>query len=199
MTANIIDSAFKSMASNSASAPKPETLTDLAVKIKATHEQLVAATRGVVDRAIGIGKDLLKAQAAGGWGKWGKWLKENCAMQERNANRYIYLAKHEAIFRTELPKINSDTMSELTLAGAKQLIDKARIAAGQLTRTPPQTKDKPKPKATDVYKTKQEELIEVLRELSSLDHAEEYAEKTKQRLDETIAAWRKQEEQKKAA
>jgi hypothetical protein len=139
-----IDCALKSMASNSAPAPKPETLTDLALKIKTAHEQLVSTSRGIVDRAIDIGKDLLKARAAGGWGKWGKWLKGNCAMQERNASRYMYLADHEATLKTELLKINSDIVSELTLAGAKRLIDDARIAAGQLTRDPPTPKKKPK-------------------------------------------------------
>jgi ParB-like chromosome segregation protein Spo0J len=43
-----------------------------------------------------------------------------------------------------------------------------------------------KQKVQDRYKTKQEELIDVLQEFPSWQHAEEYAERTKERLDETV-------------
>jgi ParB-like chromosome segregation protein Spo0J len=43
-----------------------------------------------------------------------------------------------------------------------------------------------KQKVQDRYKAKQEELMDVLQEFPSWQHAEEYAERTKERLDETV-------------
>jgi ParB-like chromosome segregation protein Spo0J len=47
--------------------------------------------------------------------------------------------------------------------------------------------------AKQVYHACQEQLIDALMEFSSADHAEEHAEETKSRLDETIASMRKEE------
>jgi hypothetical protein len=71
-------------------------------------------------------------------------------------------------------------------AAAKQVRDKERVAQGKPARKK-KTPESPKP--AEVYKTKQEELIDALKEFTSVEHAEEWAEKTKERLDQTIAAW----------
>jgi len=57
-----------------------------------------------------------------------------------------------------------------------------------------QPKKKPsKPRsAKQIYHALQEQLIDALMEFSSADHAEEHAEETKTRLDETIASMRKE-------
>jgi len=49
--------------------------------------------------------------------------------------------------------------------------------------------------AKQVYHACQEQLIDALLEFSSADHAEEHAEETKTRLDETIASMRKEEKE----
>ena len=109
-----------------ASARSPEilakgevTLVELGSRIKSAHEQLVTSARSIVFHAIEIGKDLMKAQALGGYGNWGRWLEANCALNERTAQRYMELARGEATLKA---KVTSDTMSELTLKKAKQLI-----------------------------------------------------------------------------
>jgi hypothetical protein len=106
---------------------EPSTLAELGPRIRSSHERLVSGAREIVLRAIEIGKDLMKAQALGGYGKWGKWLEENCALNERTALRYMEIAKGEATLRA---KVTSDTMSELTLKKAKQLITAGEAGAG---------------------------------------------------------------------
>jgi len=64
------------------------------------------------------------------------------------------------------------------------------------------TKKKRKPrtekqKVQDRYNAKQEELIDLLQEFTSVEHAEEYAERTKERLDETLHAMQEQREEEK--
>jgi len=52
-----------------------------------------------------------------------------------------------------------------------------------------------KQKVQDRYKVKQEELIDVLQEFPSWQHAEEYAERTKERLDETVHSMQGEEKE----
>jgi ParB-like chromosome segregation protein Spo0J len=80
-------------------------------------------------------------------------------------------------------------------AAAKQVRDKEREAKGK----PSRKKNSESPKPAEVYKTKQEELIDALKEFTSVEHAEEWAEKTKERLDQTIAAWEEEEEEHEKA
>jgi hypothetical protein len=55
-----------------------------------------------------------------------------------------------------------------------------------------------KQKVQDRYKAKQEELIDVLQDFPSWQHAEEYAERTKERLDETVHSMQGEEEKEVA-
>jgi ParB-like chromosome segregation protein Spo0J len=52
-----------------------------------------------------------------------------------------------------------------------------------------------KQKVQDRYKAKQEELIDVLQDFPSWQHAEEYAERTKERLDETVHSMQGEEKE----
>lgn len=195
------------------------TLDELAKRIKSSHEILVITARNLIVRAIEIGKDLLKAKAMQGHGNWGKWLEDNCALNDRTARRYMEIANGEA---TLAAKIKSDTMSELTLNEAKRLIDEededdeaqAETETGEENsegedETETETEEgtgkgkkgkkgkneEEKPKPHEIYKAKQEELIDALQDFTSVEHAEEWVQRTKERLDETLEAMKNPEEE----
>jgi Protein of unknown function (DUF3102) len=147
---------------------EPSTLAELGPRIRSAHEHFVNSARDVVMRAIGIGKDLLKAQALGGYGKWGKWLEENCALNERTALRYMEIAKGETTLRA---KVTSDTMSELTLKKAKQLITAGDTGSGTGTNSGTGNPG-------DDYGGVSDKLIKKLERIISPETAEAAAQKT---------------------
>jgi Protein of unknown function (DUF3102) len=170
-----------------ASARSPEilakgevTLVELGSRIKSAHEQLVTSARSIVFHAIEIGKDLMKAQALGGYGNWGRWLEANCALNERTAQRYMELARGEATLREKL--ITSDTMSELTLKKAKQLID-AGSGSGSGTGTGGNGEGS---NPADNYDKVEVKLIEKLDAIVSLVTAEAAAQETINKLVERV-------------
>jgi ParB-like chromosome segregation protein Spo0J len=89
-------------------------------------------------------------------------------------NKTVGAVREKLEAREEIPHVETRTDS----AGRKQ----PKKKSGTKTRT-----------AAQVYHAVQEQLIDALQELSSIEHAEEHAEKTKTRLDETIASMRKEE------
>jgi Protein of unknown function (DUF3102) len=147
---------------------EPSTLAELAPRIRSSHEHLTNSARDIVLRAIDIGKDLLKAQAIGGYGNWGKWLERNCALNERTAQRYMEIAKGEATLRA---KVTSDTMSELTLKKAKQLITAGEAGSGTGTNSGGGNPG-------DDYDEVSDKLIKKLEKIISPETAEAAAQKT---------------------
>jgi hypothetical protein len=137
--------------------PNAPDIEELGQRIRDRHQQVLTRRRDNVTDAILIGHDILELKRQLRWGEigkdGGKWLRENCGLHPRNADRYAYLAEHEAILTAELAKLpNSDSVSELTLASAKRLIDKARIASGDLKpveRTTRTNNDEP-PKSVEL-------------------------------------------------
>jgi hypothetical protein len=146
---------------------EPSTLAELAPRIRSAHEHLVNSARDIVMRAIDIGKDLLKAQSIGGYGNWGKWLERNCALNERTAQRYMEIAKGETTLRA---KVTSDTMSELTLKKAKQLIKAGEEGSWTDTNSGPAPGDN--------YEAAETKLIKKLEKIISPETAEAAAQKT---------------------
>jgi hypothetical protein len=204
---------MKQIAVNSATAPrppepsKPDDLQRLAIDIKFAHKAITDAGRNIVAKAIEAGDLLNRAKAQVGHGGFLDWVKANCGFTDKTAQRYMKFAENKEHLEKATSKF--ETISNLTLNKAEAAIKEAKQAAkeaakgngsGEQTNTdgqPQQTgkgrkKNTDPPKPSTVYTTKQEELIDALREFTSVEHAEEYAAKTKQRLDETIAAWRKE-------
>jgi hypothetical protein len=147
---------------------EPSTLAELGPRIRSAHERLVSNARNIVLSAIDIGKDLLKAQALGGYGKWGKWLEEHCALNERTAQRYMEIAKGEATLRA---KVTSDTMSELTLKKAKQLIKAGEDGSGTGTNSEGSA-------PSDTYDAAEKKLIKKLEKIVSPETATAAAQNT---------------------
>jgi hypothetical protein len=161
---------------------EPLTLTDLGKKIKSEHEALAGILRGIVDRAIRIGEDLNKAKDEVGHGSFLKWVKLNCAMSNKNAERYMALATGKDKLMRKLQELSAeatdkfDMLSNLSLAQAHRLIeDKSGGSEGN---------------ASDAYDNAEKALLKKLGALRS-DVAEAAATETIARLQSTIATMKR--------
>jgi hypothetical protein len=175
-------------------ASPPDELQQLGIRIRVAHKDVVAAASNMILKAIEAGALLIQAKERVPRNTWMAWLQENCpAVSDRTARLYIQLAtgreKIEANMKTGLATVANLTFTQALGWLKTSDTDTKSEAKSEAAGAKPAGKSK---KPAEVYRARQEELIDALRELSSPDHAEEYALKTKARLDETIAAWRKE-------
>jgi hypothetical protein len=110
-------------ASTATEQPKADPLDELAEKIKAEHQAIVAAMqgKGLLLRAIKIGQDLIDAKAKLDHGQWLPWLKDKCDLKERSAQRYMRLAEGRKKIEAEA-KAKSVTLSDFTLNAAAKVV-----------------------------------------------------------------------------
>lgn len=94
-------------------------LADLAVRIDASHCEVVAAAESTLTHAMAAGDMLLEAKAKVGHGGWLSWLKENTSVPPRTASHYMRLAKR----RDEIGK----DVADLTVTDALTLLAPPRI------------------------------------------------------------------------
>jgi Protein of unknown function (DUF3102) len=145
-------------------------LADLATRIKASHAGVLEASKGVVQKAIAVGTDLIAAKNQMKHGMWLPYLRDNCGVSERHATRYMQLAagKHK------LAQLKPDIMSDLTLTGALRFIQgktKENDGSGDLGK----------------YDKAQATLIKKLKKLSP-DEVEAAAQQTIEELEKVVAA-----------
>jgi hypothetical protein len=169
-------------------AAPPDELQQLGTRIRIVHKEVVAAAGNMILKAMDAGVPLLQAQQKVPRNTWMAWLQQNCPeISDRTARLYIQLARGREKIEANM-KVGVATVANPTFTQA----------LGWLKNTDTKSEAKSEAKSgkgkkpAEIYKAKQEELVDALRELSSPDHAEEYALKTKARLDETIAAWREE-------
>jgi hypothetical protein len=96
---------------------RSNSLADLAARIKAEHEAIGLAAKRGLEHAMRAGDMLLEAKAQLKHGQWTAWLKQHCALSERDAQRYMRLAK-----RRSLIEAKSDKLSDLRVSGALALL-----------------------------------------------------------------------------
>jgi Protein of unknown function (DUF3102) len=150
----------------------PNSLAELATRIKTGHAGVLDASKNVVLKAIAVGTDLIAAKKSPDMkhGMWLPWLRDNCGVSERHATRYMQLAagKHK------LTALKSDTMSDLTLTGALRFVQgktKGDDGSGDLGK----------------YGKAQATLIKKLKKLPP-DDAETAVQQTIKELTEAVAA-----------
>jgi hypothetical protein len=120
-------------------------LDELAEKIKAEHQAIVAAMqgKGLLLRAMKIGQDLIDAKAKLDHGQWLPWLKDKCDLKERSAQRYMRLAEGRKKIEVEA-KAKSVTLSDFTLNAAAKVVkpppEQQQSSDGQ-QQSPTQTSD----------------------------------------------------------
>jgi hypothetical protein len=98
-------------------------LPELAEKIKTGHKVIRDAlnVKGLVPKAIVIGRDLNEAKDKVAHGDWKGWLKENCNLSERTASRYMRFANNEGKLE-EAAKKKSVKAADLTMADADKAV-----------------------------------------------------------------------------
>jgi len=155
--------------------PKPS-LDDLAGRIKVSHSEIVAVMsgKGLVFKAIEIGKQLKQAKDDLEHGKWLPWL-EQCDLKERTAQRYMRLVEHKAKIDDYLAENKSVTVTDLTLNKAYKLTAKEEEKEEEEKEEEQQKEQPTDPvELSDEVDELADELIDKLKELKAenLENAE---------------------------
>lgn len=101
--------------------PSRQSLAELATSIKAEHAALTVSSRDIVQRAVKIGEDILKAKAQLPHGQFLKWVKGVCGLSDKTAQRYMMFASNKEKLRA-VAQAKYETISDLTLNAAQRLI-----------------------------------------------------------------------------
>jgi hypothetical protein len=130
------------------SQPKPKRqgqLADLAQRIQAEHQAVIAAIKSSAEHAMAAGDLLIEAKAKVSHGGWQLWLKEHCAFSERTAQLYMWLAENRAAIEAKAQRV-----ADLTLRGAVKAIatpePRTEVATPQSTSRLAHTIEQQKPK-----------------------------------------------------
>jgi hypothetical protein len=117
--------------------PSQPDLATLAEQINAEHDAFRMALLGTVERAIVVGKLLIKAKKMVeeqlGHGHWLEWQATNTRVPERKAQRWMGVAEKEAELRLKYPDL-----SKITMTGQLRLIEELKDPddnSGTTTRT----------------------------------------------------------------
>jgi hypothetical protein len=173
-----------------ASGQRAADLNELATRINTEYSAILkadqdakAANHSVVERAIALGQILHSAKERVAHGEWLNWLKTYCSeVEERTAQRYMKLADKSATLRK---KMNSDTMSDLTLKQAFDLVDDKTPSANSGN-------------VSDAYDSAQKKLIKKLEALPP-DEADAAANETIKLLKSTVTTMKNAVKNAKAA
>jgi transposase len=165
-------------------APEP-TLEDRAARINQEYLAILTeeqrGNRGIVERAARVGKDLLDLKSKVGHGNWVKWVKANCPqISKSTVERWMKLAENKSKIEAEM-KTRRDKNSTVTFLTLRQALVIANAKEGK--STPPVRKR---------FTRAMEQLVDLLPEFESVESAEEYVSKARERLDDTLTSMRKE-------
>lgn len=91
--------------------PKSQ-LANLAQRIQAEHQAVIAAVRSTAEHAMAAGDLLIEAKAKVNHGGWQLWLKEHCAFSERTAQLYMRLAGNRTAIESKAQRVADLTLRE---------------------------------------------------------------------------------------
>jgi hypothetical protein len=91
---------------------------ELVDKINVGHQEIVGASKDIIEKACATGKLLLEAKNRVKHGDWQKWMADNLRFTERTAQKYMLIATHEKKWRGK-----TDSESDLTLQGVTDFIN----------------------------------------------------------------------------
>src|SRR5262249_40736130 len=94
-------------------------LAELAKRIRAEHQSVIASIRQGAQHAMAAGDLLLEVKRRLGHGHFGKWLEANCSISDRTARLYMSLAENRAAVEAEA---NRQRVADLTVRGAVKAI-----------------------------------------------------------------------------
>src|SRR5262245_56564868 len=111
-------------ASDSLVCSEPQSLPQLASKVRASHQLMREAACNALRAALDAGDALNAAKLQVPEGKWRTWLQENCFLSIRTAELYRQLAAHREQIEAGLERA-----ADLSLRAARRLIMKRRGTA----------------------------------------------------------------------
>jgi Protein of unknown function (DUF3102) len=100
-------------------------LPDLAAQIEREHQAAYGAALSAIEHAIRCGELLIQAKASVPHGQWLPWLEANVSFADRQARKYMRVAKHADQIR------NSN--SDLTIDGALKALAAPKDQPDELT------------------------------------------------------------------
>jgi hypothetical protein len=87
-------------------------LADLAQRIRAEHEAVIAAVKSGIQHAMAAGDLLIEVKAKVNHGEWQPWLKKHCAFSERTAQLYMRWAENHAAIEAKAQRVADLTLRE---------------------------------------------------------------------------------------
>jgi hypothetical protein len=98
---------------------KSNTLIDLAARIRAEHELVIALMQQSLERAMAVGDLLIEAkvQVKEHGELWLPWIRDHCQLSERTVQQYMRLAKNRAFIQSKLADA-----ANMSIAAAVQLL-----------------------------------------------------------------------------
>jgi hypothetical protein len=108
--------------------PGEPDLASLAKQINAEYDALKMALLSGAQRAIALGKLLLKAKLLVRHGQWEEWVATNTNLSDRAAQRCMSLANGEALLAAKAPNV-----ADLTMTDAIKALEELREPDQRLT------------------------------------------------------------------
>ncbi len=108
-------------------AKKKPNLKALATRINASHQKAKDAEWSGLASVFETGRLLQEAKKAVGHGAWGPWVSKNCGFTIREAQRYLFVAKHhDEIKKLKATKAKLSLRECLALLGEQQFAQKGK-------------------------------------------------------------------------
>jgi hypothetical protein len=108
---------------------RQDNLIALAATVRTAHAGAMLATTNLIEHMLAAGDALIAAKAAVGHGNWLSWLREECDLSERQALKYMTIARGRAVLEA-----NPTRGADLTLTAALKLLPSKKTppATGQI-------------------------------------------------------------------
>src|SRR5262245_9596976 len=110
---------------------RQDNLIALAATVRTAHAGAMLATTNLIEHMLTAGDALIAAKAAVRHGNWLSWLREECDLSERQAQKYMTIARGRAVLEA-----NPTRGADLTLTAALKLLPskKTPSVTGQISR-----------------------------------------------------------------
>jgi len=110
---------------------RQDNLIALAATVRTAHAGAMRATTNLIEHMLAAGDALIAAKAAVGHGNWLSWLREECDLSERQAQKYMTIARGRAVLEA-----NPTRGADLALTAALKLLSsrKTPLVTGHIPR-----------------------------------------------------------------
>ena len=111
---------------------RQDNLIALAAAVRTAHAGVMLAATNLIEHMLAAGDALIAAKATVGRGNWLSWLREECDLSERQAQKYMTIARGRAVLEANPPR-----GADLTLTAALKLLPSKKTppVTGQIPRT----------------------------------------------------------------